>query len=187
MARISTYTNDTSINDNDRLIGTDGGTGDAGSGGRTRNFTVQALREYINSRGSGGSGSAAEFDTNIITSINNDGEALQLFTAHALYNPSSTQAMLVLPEASTIEDGSWVRITSLNTTAGLSIYAGSVATPTNPGNRFMAGITSTGIPTVDPHLLSIAPRTAVTLEFIYIEDTITIGGVTAPVGWIINN
>ena len=53
MARISTYSNDTSINDHDRLIGTDGGiVGDdgqivAGTAGLTKNFLLSELRDYF--------------------------------------------------------------------------------------------------------------------------------------------
>lgn len=53
MARISTYVQDTSINDRDRLIGTDGGQlgtdGNviAGTAGATKNFSLSALRDFF--------------------------------------------------------------------------------------------------------------------------------------------
>ena len=44
MARISTYGLDTNINDNDRLIGTDGGTGIAGVTGGTKKFLYWSIK-----------------------------------------------------------------------------------------------------------------------------------------------
>ena len=54
MARISTYSRDTTVNDHDRLIGTDGGRIDtntgqlvAGTAGATKNFLLSDLRNYF--------------------------------------------------------------------------------------------------------------------------------------------
>ena len=49
MAKLGTYTNETAalVDDNDRLIGTDGGTGDAGTEGTTKNFSVGVLKGHI--------------------------------------------------------------------------------------------------------------------------------------------
>ena len=115
MARISTYGLDTNINDNDRLIGTDGGTGIAGVTGGTKNFSIGALREFINSREDGITG---DYDTQLNTTDVLDG--LQLSTAHAFYSPGSS-IMAVLPSGPA--DGSWVRIAAIGNT-GLMIFAG---------------------------------------------------------------
>ena len=195
MARISTYTNDNIINDQDRLIGTDGGqigTGGtiiAGTAGGTKNFTVGALRQYINSgAGSGGSGTGV-LNTNLITS--SPTEAVELFTAHTVYSPGNL-VNIILPTAATtatpiLQDGSWLRISKVANT-GLRIFAGAMLLASAaPGDRFMAGVDSNGIATVDPHLLQISTTGDASFELIYIADNITIGGTTAPVGWIIIN
>jgi len=49
MANISTYTLDSSIDLNDKVIGTDGTTGE--DQGKTKNFSVSALRSFIGSGG----------------------------------------------------------------------------------------------------------------------------------------
>lgn len=188
MARIGTYSLDTFINDSDLLIGTDGGTGVAGSGGATKNFSIGALRDYIISRDDSIVGN---YDTNVVTETVLD-EGLQLFTAHAFYSPTEGNLMAVLPSGP--DTGSWVRITTLGKT-GLALFAGSTsgaaAIAANPGNRFMAGITDGGTAANDPHLLMIPAGTEASFELIYVEDEVTtnIGGVefTAPVGWIIVN
>ena len=54
MAKISTYNLDSSLNDNDKLIGTDGGTG------LTKNFSVRTFINYINQQG----------NVNIVSSVN---------------------------------------------------------------------------------------------------------------------
>ena len=183
MARISTYSNDTSINDNDRLIGTDGGTGVAGSGGTTRNFTIGALAEYINSRDSSVTGNYA---TDLITTTNLT-EGLQLFTAHAFYstNMGGGTLMAVLPSAPS--DGSWVRISAIGNT-GVALYAGAVdaaeARRASEGNRFMAGISHNGSPASDPHLLTVPSNQRPSFELIYIADNFQDGN---PVGWVIVN
>lgn len=59
MARISTYTRDTVISDNDTLIGTDGDSNNA-----TRNFSVAALRTYFQA-GMSGSGGGSGTDTTL--------------------------------------------------------------------------------------------------------------------------
>ncbi len=53
MARISSYGEDTQVNENDLLVGTDGGTGEAGTAGPTRNFPVENLTNYILTGSSG--------------------------------------------------------------------------------------------------------------------------------------
>ena len=182
--------NDPTINDNDRLIGTDGGmigtNGEvvAGTAGATKNFTIQGLREYINSRGSSGSGTG-EYDTNLITTTTQS-EVLQLFTAHAVYVPGQTVVLTLPPVGhATLVDGAWVRITRLSNTGSLNIYAGAIVNP-GGGNRFMAGIGADGAPTTDPHLLTIPAEAGdSSFELIYINDLITIDGTTSPVGWII--
>ena len=182
MARISTYSLDTNINDNDQLIGTDGGTGIAGSSGGTKNFSIGALREFINSREDGITG---DYDTQVNISDVLDG--LQLSTAHAFYAPG-TSLIAILP--SSPADGSWVRIAAIGNT-GLMIFAGdtdrTTAAAANPGNRFMAGIDSNGVAAVDDHSLIVPAQTNTTFELIYIEDEITTAAGTAPVGWIIVN
>ena len=198
MGRISRYANDTSINDNDRLIGTDGGTGVAGSSGATRNFTVQALANYINSRTSA---TVSRYDTDLITAtdladpmqLDASGQfVLGLQEAHTIYNPSGI-TNLVLPSSSTnatvpVPDGSWVRITIVGDHGGVNIFAGSIMTANlGPGDRFMAGIDTSGNTVTDPHLLAFNRTERVSFELIYIADDITINGVTAPVGWIIIN
>ena len=47
MARIDTYIDDADIRLNDKVIGTDGGDGTAGSGGFTRNFEFEDLRNFV--------------------------------------------------------------------------------------------------------------------------------------------
>lgn len=49
MARITTYTNDITISDNDKLIGTDADNSDA-----TKNFKISDLKAYITGAGGGG-------------------------------------------------------------------------------------------------------------------------------------
>jgi len=61
MAKISTYNLDSSLNDNDKLIGTDGGTG------LTKNFSVRTFINYINQQG----------NVNIVSSVNGlDGDVV---------------------------------------------------------------------------------------------------------------
>lgn len=45
MAKIDTYGNDSAIEADDKLIGTDGTTGE--DSGKTKNFTISALSSYI--------------------------------------------------------------------------------------------------------------------------------------------
>jgi hypothetical protein len=45
MARISTYTTDTTLSPQDKWIGTDGAVGS--ENGKTKNFTVQDIAEYV--------------------------------------------------------------------------------------------------------------------------------------------
>lgn len=47
MANISTYTLDSDINPNDKIIGTDGTTGE--DQGKTKNFSVSAIRSFVGS------------------------------------------------------------------------------------------------------------------------------------------
>ena len=49
MAKLGTYPNEAAllVDDNDRLIGTDGGTGEAGTEGATKNFSVGVLKSFI--------------------------------------------------------------------------------------------------------------------------------------------
>lgn len=191
MARIATYQNDELINDQDRLIGTDGGQLGAdgrviaGTAGRTRNFSVGQLRAYIESRSSDTTG---DYNTVLLTS--SPAEQASLFTAYAVYSENSN-VMLTLPtvgaDGTAIEDGSWIRFTFIGTTGGI-IYAGSSNTANiAPGDRFMAGIGADGRTVGDPHLLMITQDNVATFELIYVADPITIDGTTAPVGWIIVN
>lgn len=166
------------------MIGTDGRV-IAGTAGKTRNFTIGALREYISSRSSDVTG---DYDTIVLTG--SPTEQAQLFTAYAVYAPTEN-VMLTLPtvgtDGSAVEDGTWIRITVIGNT-GMMIFAGSMdTTETSPGDRFMAGISADGTPANDPHLLMIPQNEAVSFELIYVADAITIGGTTAPVGWLIVN
>ena len=73
MARIGTYSNDNTINDHDRLIGTDGGRlgpdGQiiSGTSGATKNFTISGLRAFITG------GSEESIDSNVIPLSNGGG------------------------------------------------------------------------------------------------------------------
>lgn len=191
MARIATYQNDELINDNDRLIGTDGGQIGSdgmvisGTTGRTRNFTIGALRAYITSRGAD---AATSYNTVLLT--DNPDDELGLATAYTVYQPGGNIVM-TLPTVGTnggaIQGGSWLRISFIGNTGGM-IFAGSANTAlTAPGDRFMAGIAADGNAAADPHLLVIQQNNEVAFELIYVANPITIGGVTAPVGWIIVN
>ena len=190
MARISTYALDPTINEGDKLIGTDGGAIGpdgrviAGTSGPTKNFTIQALREYIQSRNSDVTG---DYDTMLNTEDSID--SLQLFTAHAFYDPGVIITSIlptVDPDADApIEDGSWVRITGIANT-GVVLFAGSTDTAErHAGDRFMAGVASDGSEATNPEFLMIPPGIPYSFELIYIADPIRIGGTTAPVGWII--
>ena len=195
MARISTYSNDQTINDNDRLIGTDGGSGIAGTAGATRNFTIGDLRRYINSRDDGQSAmGGGDFDTFLYTDdtlVDGQPPVLSLRSAYAFHNQGSS-LMAVLP--SNPSDGAWIRITGIGTT-GVMLYAGhtdlATATAASAGNRFMAGVTSVGTAASDPHLLMVPGSMNPSFELIYIADeittTVTGSSVTAPVGWVIVN
>lgn len=192
MARISTYQQDTFINDTDLLIGTDGGqinpaTGQviAGTQGRTRNFSIANLTNHIRSRTAE---AVSRFDTMLI-SESPDSE-LAFSTAYVIHAPGENVRLIIPtvgPSGDAVADGTWIRITFLGNTGG-AIFAGS-AQPSGRslGDRFMAGVNADGTPSEDPFLLMIQQNDEVSFELIYVADEITIDGITAPVGWIIVN
>ena len=124
MARISTYSLDTTINDHDRLIGTDGGRigpgGQiiAGTGGATKNFTIEGLREYINST----------INRSIyLTQVNDTPGALVPIEPYTVI-VTLTGTMIDLPQGERAAgqdpdeyvppvDGTWVRISQQNSDA----------------------------------------------------------------------
>jgi hypothetical protein len=69
MANISTYTLDSSIDPNDKVIGTDGTTGE--DQGKTKNFSVSALKNFIASTNV--VQTQVDLDQNDILSLNNQG------------------------------------------------------------------------------------------------------------------
>lgn len=81
MAKLGTYTNETAalVDDNDRLIGTDGGTGDAGTEGTTKNFSVGVLKGHITGGVSEGyiplSNDTGSFSDSVIQYTTPDGAA----------------------------------------------------------------------------------------------------------------
>ena len=179
MARIRTYPNDETISPEDRLIGTDGGNGQAGSSGATRNFLISDLTTYFRNNiatGGGDSNFATEF-------LNSTGPTeLNPRTAYVFANFNGMVGGILPSEP---EDGTWVRISTIGRT-GVALYAGAT-TPSSPtsGNRFMAGTGSDGTPVNDPHILMIPNPVDATFELIYIANEITIADVTAPIGWVI--
>lgn len=178
MARIRTYPNDTVISPEDRLIGTDGGDGQAGSSGATRNFLISELTEYFAENIAG-----ANYDTEILTVTGPSN--LSTGTAYTLSN-NNNMVMGILP--SEPADGSWVRISTVGRT-GVVLYAGAVTAPASPtsGNRFMAGVGSNGDPVTDPHILMVPNSFDASFELIYIANEITTSVGSGPVGWVIIN
>ena len=114
MARISTYTDDNSINDNDRLIGTDGGRiGDdgmvvAGTAGATKNFLLEDIRTYVLGGGDDGMPGDHENEFRYETNTVNGGiDTLGAYAVHVLSNPG----LKMLPQEP--RDGEWVKIVDL--------------------------------------------------------------------------
>ena len=180
MARISTYSLDTDIRDNDLLIGTDGGTGVAGTSGATKNFTIGALREYIRVANEPGE---ERLETNLITT-----GAARTLTLGELYVFSvNGAATAILP--SDPPDGSRVILSAVGT-AMLSLYAGSIsAQGRTSGDRFMAGLRFNGDPAEQDHVLIVPGSNNISFELIYIADLIQTAHDTepTPVGWVIIN
>ena len=102
MARISTYANDSDIRSNDRLLGTDGGTGQAGSGGSTKNFSIASLTSYLNSNLTVTAAPGA-YETSLPAAES----TLALHTVNVLLQGGN----YALP--STPDDGSWIRISQI--------------------------------------------------------------------------
>ena len=132
MARISTYTDDNSINDNDRLIGTDGGRiGDdgmvvAGTAGATKNFLLEDIRTYVLGGGDDGMPGDHENEFRYETNTVNGGvEALSGYTVNVLSAPG----VKMLPQEP--RDGEWVKIIDLTSrNQRVMLHAGM-------GRRFM--------------------------------------------------
>jgi len=112
MARISSYSLDTTVNDHDRLIGTDGGTLGpdgriiAGTAGATKNFTIEALRDHINGGADGSSINELRYETEV-RSGTGLGDQLELYKVYAFESPQ----MFRLPVP---VNGGWFKVTQLH-------------------------------------------------------------------------
>ena len=176
MARISTYSQDTSVNEHDRLIGTDGGQVDSdgkvipGTAGATKNFTLGQIRSYILDEGEDG---GIENDFRYATSASATGASEDL-VSYAVNVITGGMVKNLNPEPI---DGEWVRIVDL-TGRGLNTMINA-----GPGRKFM------NLPADEPmnNILILNNGTA-SFELVYVEDEAGGGDSTDiadHVGWVI--